>query len=117
MENAILHGLSNMRNDEGRIKVQFIRRNEELLVEVEDNGVGIEEDRIQKVLNEDYRNRRGFTGMGIRNIDQRIKLNHGEKYGMTIENVVGKYTLFFLHLPLIQEAIDQKQEDVQPDMR
>lgn len=36
---------------------------------------------------------------------------------MTIESVVGKYTLFSLHLPLIQKAIDQNQEDVQPNTR
>lgn len=115
VENAILHGLSDMTSDEGRIKVTFARLNDDLLVEVEDNGVGIEEDRIQKLLNEDFQNRRGFTGMGIKNIDQRIKLNHGEKYGMTIESVVGQYTLFSLRLPIIREAADQHQQDVQPN--
>lgn len=115
VENAILHGLSDMTNDEGRIKVTFARLNDDLLVEVEDNGVGIEEDRIQKLLNEDFQNRRGFTGMGIKNIDQRIKLNHGEEYGMTIESVVGQYTLFSLHLPIIREAADQHRQAVQPN--
>lgn len=105
VENAILHGLSDCTNDEGRIRVQFARSGDELLIEVEDNGIGIEKDRIQKLLNEDFQNRRGFTGMGIKNIDQRIKLNHGNAYGMTIQSVVGKYTLFSLHLPILQEAL------------
>lgn len=111
VENAILHGLSDSTSDEGRIQVRFARSGEDLLVEVEDNGVGIEEDRIQKLLNEDFQNRRGFTGMGIKNIDQRIKLNHGEKYGMTIESTVGKYTLFTLHLPLVWETAGRGTEE------
>lgn len=111
LENAILHGLSDSTSDEGRIRVCFARSGEDLLVEVEDNGVGIEEDRIQRLLNEDFQNRRGFTGMGIKNINQRIKLNHGENYGITIKSAVGQYTLFSLRLPMIQDKSILNQEE------
>lgn len=109
VENAIVHGLSDS-DGEGKIDVRFKKENDSLLVEVEDNGVGIEEDRIQKILNEDQRSKKGFTGLGINNVDQRIKLNHGDDFGMSIESVLDSYTLFKIKLPLI-DHIEQTERE------
>lgn len=108
VENAIVHGVCDL-DGEGKIDVRFKKENDTLLVEVEDNGVGIEEDRIPNILNEDQRSKKGFTGLGINNIDQRIKLNHGDDFGMSIESVLGAYTLFKIKLPLINH-IEQTEK-------
>lgn len=109
VENAIVHGVCDL-DGEGKIDVRFKKENDTLLVEVEDNGVGIEEDRIPNILNEDQRSKKGFTGLGINNIDQRIKLNHGDDFGMSIESVLGAYTLFKIKLPLINH-IEQTEKE------
>lgn len=109
VENAIVHGLSDS-DSEGKIDVRFKKENDCLLVEVEDNGVGIEEDRIQKILNEDHRSKKGFTGLGINNVDQRIKLNHGYDFGMSIESALDSYTLFKIKLPLVNHIKQTEKE-------
>lgn len=108
VENAIVHGLSDSEGD-GEIAVRFKKENETLLVEVEDNGVGIDEEKIQKVLTEDHRSKKGFTGLGINNVDQRIKLNHGNDFGLSIESELDCYTLFKIKLPLINH-IDKNEK-------
>lgn len=100
VENAIVHGLSDSEGD-GEIFVRFKKEKEALIVEVEDNGVGIDEEKIRKVLTEDHRSKKGFTGLGINNVDQRIKLNHGNDYGLSIESEPDYYSLFIIRLPLI----------------
>lgn len=108
VENAIVHGLSDSEG-EGEIAVRFKKEGGTLLVEVEDNGVGIDEEKILKVLTEDHRSKKGFTGLGINNVDQRIKLNHGNDFGLSIESELNCYTLFKIKLPLINH-IDKNEK-------
>lgn len=108
VENAIVHGLSDS-DGVGEVAVRFKKENDTLLIEVEDNGVGIDEDKILKVLTEDRRSKKGFTGLGINNVDQRIKLNYGNDFGLSIESKVNCYTLFKIRLPLVKQ-IDQNNK-------
>lgn len=103
VENAIVHGLSDSEGD-GKVVVRFKKEQDALLVEIEDNGVGITEEKIQKVLTEDQRSKKGFTGLGINNVDQRIKLNYGDDFGLSIESELNRYTLFKVRLPLINHV-------------
>lgn len=105
VENAIIHGLADTECN-GAIQVRFKRNENTLQVEVEDNGNGIEADRIEKLLCEDQRNKNGFTGLGIKSVDQRIKLNHGENYGLQIESNLNHYTIFRINLPLLNSGIE-----------
>lgn len=109
VENAIVHGLSESEGEK-IIEIRFKRQDASLLVEVEDNGVGIEEERVSKILNENHRSKRGFTGLGIHNVDQRIKLNHGNDFGLSVESELGNYTIFKIRLPLLSH-IEQTQKE------
>lgn len=109
VENAIVHGVSDLERS-GRIDVRIKKDRDQLLVEVEDNGVGIDKEKMQKILTEDQRSKKGFTGLGINNVDQRIKLNHGGEYGLSIESVLDQYTLFKIVLPVIGYAEENEKE-------
>ncbi|WP_143316125.1 sensor histidine kinase [Clostridium sp. HBUAS56017] len=100
IENSIYHGLSEC-NGNGKIIIQGQHINNNLLLTISDNGIGIEDDTL-KDLN-DYINDKNnkFKGIALRNINKRLKLNYGEEYGLEIFSVVGKGTSMTLTLPFI----------------
>ena len=90
VENALYHGIKSKRNG-GTIIVRVARVNEGLLLlDVEDNGVGLTPFKLSKIqamlaenagepiLNE--------TGFGLDNVNKRIKLYYGEQYGLSIQS-------------------------------
>lgn len=79
IENAIYHGLD--MTDEGRIQIGIKARGEDILMYVEDNGVGMDEERCKEILHKESSDR---SGIGIKNVNDRIQIYFGEKYGLTI---------------------------------
>lgn len=100
IENAIYHGLSECSSN-GKIIIQGQKIGNELLLTISDNGIGIEPETL-KDLNE-YINDKNhkFRGIALRNINRRLKLNYGEKYGLEIFSVLGHGTSMVLTLPYI----------------
>jgi Predicted signal transduction protein with a C-terminal ATPase domain len=111
LENAILHGVSELA-EKGIIQITGRRFQDDLLFEIKDNGVGISPEQVKKLLTEDCRNPKGFSSIGIMNVDKRIKLNYGNNYGLTIESVPGEFTKVKIVLPLILENGKGENEDV-----
>lgn len=105
IENSILHGIRNLRNS-GRITIKGYPYEDGILFEVNDNGVGISEEQIQKILTMDKLNSKSFNNIGLNNVNKRIKLNHGEKYGITISSKLYEYTSVKLFLPKIEDNTD-----------
>lgn len=114
LENAILHGVSPL-EEKGIIKVKFSIKEEKLIVEVIDNGIGMSEEILKKLLLLDCRNDKGFTSIGIKNVDKRVKLNFGQGYGISVDSVVGKYTNVKLLLPSIKDSKGDLANNVQGD--
>jgi sensor histidine kinase YesM len=100
VENAILHGLSKL-TEGGKICVKGFMDHADAVFEITDNGVGMTEEEIKKLLTEGTIHRRSFNHIGVMNVDRRIKLNYGEGYGMSIQSEYGKYTTVRLVLPKI----------------
>lgn len=96
MENAILHGL---REDEHYLTITVRLKEEELglCIEIEDDGRGFNLDQRDK-----EQMTRGLSGIGMKNVEERIKLHFGEGYKMTIKSVVDKGTLVKIHIPKIE---------------
>lgn len=80
VENAIIHGFRNMESG-GLITVYGQRQGEDIRFCVEDNGSGIEPERLEQLLQAESEN------IGLKNVDKRIKLLYGDKYGIEIETV------------------------------
>ncbi len=108
VENAITHGIE-PRNQKGNIRMVIKDIGEEMLITVEDNGIGMTSEQLRH-LREDVPDieKEGHTGIGIRNVDRRIRLHYGEPYGIAIESTCGKGTIVSLRIPknhrLVTEA-------------
>lgn len=98
LENAIFHGVEFKKN-EGLIIITARALGEDVLVTVEDNGMGIAPDILEKINRGEQMNEK--THVGIVNVKERIQLNFGMNYGMRIESVQWKGTRIILNFPAI----------------
>lgn len=105
VENAIYHGMEFMDGD-GMITVKAWREEDELYLSVADNGLGMTEDKVETILTgkSTSGNGRG-SGIGVKNVNERIKLYFGEAYGLTIDSEPDEGTTVIIHLP----AKDEKE--------
>ncbi|MHB8062274.1 MAG: sensor histidine kinase, partial [Ruminiclostridium sp.] len=106
LENAIFHGVSDL-DHKGIITVKGYKLSDEIIFDIKDNGVGMTQEKIDKLLSEDNHNTSGFSSIGIINVDRRIKLNYGDNYGLKIESNHGEYTNVLIKLPVIFSDDDE----------
>ena len=99
IENAIYHGIDRM-VDEGRIEIRIFPDHEKIVFEVEDNGVGMTEEQCQEILQKDSGDK---AGIGIKNVNDRIKIYFGEEYGITIRSELDEGTCVTITMPKITE--------------
>ncbi|WP_243288157.1 sensor histidine kinase [Geothrix terrae] len=102
VENAIKHGIG-PRPEGGQVAVTAGREGGRLLIRVEDDGLGLPQDRLDQI------NRRepgGYgEGSGLRNLQRRLELLCGDPAGLTLSRArEGAGTLATLDLPLSEEA-------------
>ncbi len=110
IENAIYYGMEFM-DGEGEIHIRAYSEGEDIYLEVEDNGLGMPEEQVEHLLTDDTRIRSKGSGIGLRNVHQRIQLYFGESYGLTIMSEPDNGTLIRIHLPKTEEYTDQKKEE------
>lgn len=118
VENAILHGLVKQTTT-GTLELSVWEEEDSLMIRVEDDGVGMD---IQKVeeLNRSIHVADNLTktglNIGIRNVNQRIKLACGDQYGITIKSTLHYGSQFDIRLPLIRKG-EQTDENKPADSR
>lgn len=81
--------------DEIHIAIRLRAEEETIVLEVQDNGLGMKEEVIAQVLDSSEKG----VGYGIRNVDQRVKLQFGKGYGVSIESVIGEGTTVRIRFP------------------
>lgn len=100
VENAIFSGIEPSGRF-GLIQIHAFVKNGILYVTVTDNGIGITPENIQKLLTDTSRiTKSNMSGIGLPNVDRRLKLVYGEDYGITIESELDQYTTITISLPL-----------------
>lgn len=102
IENAIEHGIANRIS--GKLIIRVYQTDGEVVVEVENDSPLSEEDkkRIDMLLNwneNEEKDHIGYSSLGIRNVNQRLKLIFGEKHCLTIENTADGNTLSQIKFP------------------
>ncbi|MBR5938539.1 MAG: sensor histidine kinase [Clostridiales bacterium] len=99
VENALYHGIKNKRGG-GSIKVYGEEKKEYLSLVVEDEGKGMDEEHLRKVRRA-LREHTPESGVvyGLYNVNERIRLNYGEGYGIHIESILDRGTRVELRLP------------------
>lgn len=101
IENAFFHGFPS--GEEGKIEI-FIRRYEEdINIKIIDNGIGIESDKLDELRKFSKHSSKGFSGIGINNVNDRIKLIYGQDYGVDIKSKLGNGTEISILLPIQRE--------------
>lgn len=106
IENAIYHGMDRM-VDEGMIKIGIHQDPNRIIFTVEDNGVGMTEEQCREVLKKEPGDR---AGIGIKNVNDRIKIYFGDEYGLTIESELDVGTCVTITMPKVTErSYEEKQ--------
>lgn len=104
VENAITHGLRNVRRKDKKLLIRSEHLNGNLVVTVQDNGIGMDADEMNCLLekNELKRVESGIS-IGILNVNARLKNLFGKEYGLWIESSPGEGTTVKLIVPAISE--------------
>lgn len=100
VENALYHGLK-YKTQQGNIKITGYRDAERVIIRVVDNGIGIAEDKLEKIFSiSDSKEKKGrHTGVGLGNIQSRLKLYYGEDCGIQVESKVNIGTTITVTIP------------------
>ncbi len=102
VENAIYHGIKDL-GDAGLIRISAAVDVGRLVFKVSDNGVGMSEDTARHIFDKSFVAKSG-SGVGVKNVHERIRLHYGPEYGIAIESEEGVGTTVTLTLPCIWEA-------------
>ncbi|RKP48916.1 sensor histidine kinase [Cohnella endophytica] len=104
VENAILHGFADLEGITPRLKLSCVLEEDQVRVEVTDNGVGIEEASLAGMLLSDpseVEDEEKTSGIGLKNVHRRLQLEYGARYGIEISSVIGKGTVVALTFPYL----------------
>ena len=101
IENALYHGIKNKRGG-GKITVSDNLYEDKFEIIVSDNGMGMEEDRLKAVRSSLSHEKPEHSAIyGMYNVNERIKLEFGEEYGLSVESKYGEGTVVTITLPKI----------------
>ncbi len=102
IENAIYHGINGL-VDEGEIRVRVRTEGEDVLFTVEDNGSGMDQQQIQAIMSKD---RSDHAGIGIKNVNDRLKIYFGSRYGITIDSRPDEGTRVTVRMPKVRQEAE-----------
>ncbi len=104
VENALYHGIKNKRGM-GHIRVTGESLGDRLVFRVWDNGKGMEPEeleRVRKLIWGSQAGGDGPSGFGLFNVAQRIFLNYGSEYSLSMESVSGEWTEAVVEIPAVK---------------
>jgi len=104
VENAIYHGLKKMPG-KGNISIHVykdsLKEEDHLCIDVTDDGIGMEDATIDQLLSGQILSEKKNGGVGVYNVDQRIKLYYGEEFGIQIHSEMFEGTSVTIRLPYV----------------
>lgn len=99
VENCIYHGIKKKRGT-GKITIRAYRREQNLIIEVSDDGCGMPEEICRKILSDEIESENiSGSGIGVKNVNERIQLRFGKKYGLSYSSEEGIGTTVTYVLP------------------
>ena len=101
IENAIYHGINKI-PDKGLIDIKVKKEGQILVYSVADNGYGISGDRLETIFTSESTSKHS-SGVGLKNVNERIKLYYGDEYGISIESEAEVGTTVFIRIPITEE--------------
>ena len=106
LENAIYHGMEGMYED-GEIHINVYEKENIIYIDVVDNGLGMSAEKIEYIMNNKVVSSKHGSGIGVRNVNERIKLIYGNQYGISITSELDEGTTATIIIPKWEET-DEK---------
>ena len=107
VENAIYHGIK-YKEGKGLIKIQGFRENGDIVLQVRDDGKGMDRETLEHIFEKHVRDTKS-NGVGVQNVHERIRLFYGTGYGLSFESEPDKGTLAVIRLPGRKERTADEQ--------
>ena len=107
LENAIYHGMEGMYED-GEITIRIYDRDGDIGIDVADNGPGMTQETIDHIMHNKVISSKRGSGIGVRNVNERIQLIYGEDYGVTITSELDEGTTATITIPKMEETDDAR---------
>lgn len=98
-ENSIIHGLE-PKKDGGILTIDGYLDNKNIILQISDNGIGMNSNIIDLILDKAYINP-NCNNLSIQNVDNRIKYHFGKAYGISIKSLPDKGTIVYINLPCV----------------
>jgi two-component system sensor histidine kinase YesM len=108
VENAIYHGIELM-PDEGSIRISVKLDGENVIISVTDNGLGMTPEVMEQLLTGGVKSANG-SGVGVKNVHERIQLYYGKSYGLTFQSELEEGTTVTITLPAVNMALNGQEE-------
>ena len=105
IENAIYHGIK-YKESPGQILVRAYKEEDQLILLIRDDGVGMDEEVLKHIFDRHKVNYQS-NGVGVYNVQQRIRLYYGQEYGIRYESRPGEGTTARITLPADREEVLQ----------
>ena len=98
-------GLGNL-TSVGTLEISAFEKNDRLYIQIEDDGEGMDQEKVAEIVRfiNTAKPVEGKKNIGIRNVNQRIKLACGEQYGIIIESTPYQGSRFTIQLPIMREG-------------
>ena len=109
LENAINYGVREM-DDCGKILIRGWKEQENIFMQVSDNGMGIPEEEIDLLLKDTNRVHKKGSGVGLVNVNNRLRLLFGEPYGLQIESELDEGTTVTVIIPEIVYSEENRRK-------
>ena len=101
VENSIIHGLG-PKQGQGLISVKGYLDGGDVKIIITDTGAGMDENEMERLLRADKGSTDRLNGIGLNNVNERIKLSYGDGYGLSINSRKGVFTSVEVKLPVIR---------------
>lgn len=99
IENSITHGLD-LLVEPGHIEIEVCSEGEDVLFKVRDDGIGMAPEQVAELLQHEPSDR---TGIGIKNVNDRLQIYFGPQYGLSIESMPDEGTTVTIRMPRVPE--------------
>jgi two-component system sensor histidine kinase YesM len=102
IENSIIHGIEPMQ-EEGHISISIIKEKDFISLSVTDNGIGMTVEQVNNIFKtKKNKDKLRFSGIGVNNVHERLRLKFGETYGLKVYSQQKLYTTVEIHIPILE---------------
>lgn len=106
IENAIYHGLK-YKESKGMLILKGYGLEDDIIFEIIDNGVGMDQDTMEHIFERHKVNYRS-NGVGVYNVERRIRLSYGQEYGISYKSKLGEGTVATVKIPKERRDVHEK---------